>query len=141
MSLQALLDLVPFARHLGVQVEDASPGRVVLALSAEPDAATHTGAMHAGALFSLAELAGSAAVSTHPVLRGMRVRARSAEIRYKQPATGRVTAHAEVTAELAERVGRELAAAGVAELLLPVEVLDGRGATVARVTASYRLRE
>lgn len=140
MSLQDLLAQVPFIRHLGVQVEDFSPGRVVLSLSAEPDAATHMGSMHAGALFALAEIAGSAALSTHQQLVGMRVWARAGEIRFRRPATGRVTAHAEITDEMVQAVLRELARAESAEIVVPVEVLDGRGSTVARVTGSYRLR-
>lgn len=140
MSLQQVLDQVPFIRHLGVQVEDYAPGRVVLALSTEPSAANHVGTMHAGAIFALAETAASAACATHEDLLGLRLRARGADIRFRQSASGRVTAHAEITDEMAAAVVEELARAGKAELIVPVEILDGRGATVARVTGRYGFR-
>ncbi|MCK6506392.1 DUF4442 domain-containing protein [Myxococcota bacterium] len=140
MSLQQVLDHVPFIRHLGVQVEDYAPGRVVLSLSTEPTAANHVGTMHAGALFALAEVAASAACATHEDLLGLRLRARGVEVRYRQSAAGRVTAHAEVTDEMATAVLEGLAAHGKAELVVPVEILDGRGATVAKVTGRYGFR-
>jgi thioesterase domain-containing protein len=140
MSLQQVLDQVPFIRHLGVQVEDYSPGRVVLSLATEPTAANHVGTMHAGALFALAEVAASAACATHEDLLGLRLRARGAEVRYRQSAGGQVTAHAEITDEMAASVLEGLAAGGKAELVVPVEILDGRGATVARVTGRYGFR-
>ena len=140
MSLQTVLDQVPFIAHLGIQVEDYAPGRVVLSLGCEPHGANHMGTMHAGALFALAETAASAACATHEDLLGLRLRARSAEIRYRRPAAGRVTAHAEITDEMAAAVQQGLERQGRTELVVPVEILDGRGTSVARVMGVYSFR-
>lgn len=140
MSLQQVLEQVPFIAHVGVQVEDYAPGRVVLSLGTEPSSANHMGTMHAGALFALAETAASAACATHAELVGLRLRARTAEIRYRRPASGRVTAHAEITDEMAAAVLAGLESQGRIELSVPVEVLDGHGAQVARVLGIYSFR-
>ncbi len=140
MSLQPVLDQVPFVAHVGVQVEDYAPGRVVLSLPTVREARNHTGSVHAGALFTLAETAASAACATHPQLTGFRLLARSLDIRYKKPVRGGVTAHAEITPEMARAVLDGVAGVGKHDLLVPVELLDGYGAQVAIVRGVYSFR-
>ncbi len=140
MSLQSVLDQVPFVAHLGVQVEDYAPGRAVLSLPLAVELRNHVGSVHAGALFSLAETAASAASATHPRLAGLRLLARSLEIRYKKPVRGGVTAHAEITPEMAEAVIAGIAAAGKHDLVVPVELFDGHGNSVAVVRGIYSFR-
>jgi len=140
MSLQDVLDQVPFVAHVGVQVEDYAPGRVVLSLATQPTSANHMGTLHAGALFTLAETAASAACATHAELRGLRLRARSSELHFRRPASGRVTAHAEVTDDMATLVLEGLDNHGKVDLSVAVEVLDGHGTTVARVVGVYSFR-
>ncbi|NOY24552.1 MAG: DUF4442 domain-containing protein [Oligoflexia bacterium] len=140
MSLQQILDQVPFVAHVGVQVEDYAPGRVVLSLGTELNCSNHMGSMHAGAIFVLAETAASAACATHPDLVGLRLRARAAEIRYRRPAQARITAHAEITDEMADAVTAGLATRGRVDLSVPVEIFDGYGNSVARVLGAYTFR-
>ena len=58
-DLDALITLMPFASRLGITLEEASPGRVVAALSFAPDLCTSATVLHGGALMSLADTAGA----------------------------------------------------------------------------------
>ena len=54
-----LVALMPFARQLGVVIDEASADRVVARLSWAPHLCTAGGVMHGGALMSLADTAGA----------------------------------------------------------------------------------
>lgn len=140
MSLQAVLDRVPYVALTGVEVEDYAPGRVVLSLTPSDQVRNHVGSFHAGALFTLAETAASAACATHPALTGLRLLARGVDVRFKKPARAQVTAHAEITAEMAEAVLRGVELHGRYDLEVPVLLLDGHGEIVATVRGSYGFR-
>jgi uncharacterized protein (TIGR00369 family) len=56
---EELVALMPFARRLGVVVEEASADRVVARLAWAPELCTSGGLMHGGALMSLADTAGA----------------------------------------------------------------------------------
>ena len=56
---EELVALMPFARHLGVVVDEASADRVVVRLAWAPELCTSGGLMHGGVLMSLADTAGA----------------------------------------------------------------------------------
>jgi uncharacterized protein (TIGR00369 family) len=58
-ELAALATLMPFAQHLGVVVDQASPDLVIARLDWTPHLCTTGGIMHGGALMSLADTAGA----------------------------------------------------------------------------------
>ena len=58
-DLDELVSLMPFARQLGVALEEASADRVVARLAWAPHLCTAAGIMHGGALMSLADTAGA----------------------------------------------------------------------------------
>ena len=58
-DLDALVALMPFAADLGISLEEASPDRVVAAMSWAPRLCTGGGIMHGGALMTLADSAGA----------------------------------------------------------------------------------
>ncbi|MFC7755313.1 PaaI family thioesterase [Tsukamurella soli] len=51
--------LMPFATTLGISAPEATPDRVVCTLDHRPELATAGGAMHGGALMTLADCAGA----------------------------------------------------------------------------------
>lgn len=55
----ALLRAVPFAGELGITLEEAAPSRVRAALAWAPELCTAGGALHGGALMTLADTAGA----------------------------------------------------------------------------------
>ncbi|MEV7194694.1 PaaI family thioesterase [Streptomyces sp. NPDC093510] len=54
-----LLNLVPFAAHLGVTFAEAGPDRVESTLEWSPELCTAGGVLHGGAMMSLADTAGA----------------------------------------------------------------------------------
>ncbi len=58
-DLDALVALMPFAGHLGMVLDEASPDRVIARLDWAPHLCTAAGIMHGGALMSLADTAGA----------------------------------------------------------------------------------
>jgi 1,4-dihydroxy-2-naphthoyl-CoA hydrolase len=54
-----LVALMPFARHLGLAVDEAGPDRVIARLDWAPHLCTTVGVMHGGVLMSLADTAGA----------------------------------------------------------------------------------
>src|ERR1700723_908209 len=58
-DLDELVALMPFARQLGLVVDEASADRVVARLAWAPHLCTAAGIMHGGALMSLADTAGA----------------------------------------------------------------------------------
>jgi uncharacterized protein (TIGR00369 family) len=58
-DLDALIALMPFARHLGLALDEAGPDRVTARLDWAPDLCTARGTMHGGVLMSLADSAGA----------------------------------------------------------------------------------
>jgi 1,4-dihydroxy-2-naphthoyl-CoA hydrolase len=55
----ALVALMPFAQHLGLTVDQASPDQVIVRLEWAPHLCTTAGIMHGGVLMSLADTAGA----------------------------------------------------------------------------------
>lgn len=55
----ALAALMPFAQHLGLIVDEASPDQVIARLDWAPQLCTTGGIMHGGVLMSLADTAGA----------------------------------------------------------------------------------
>ena len=58
----ALITMMPFAEHLGIKLDEASPERVVAVLPWEPRLCTTSGVMHGGVLMSLADTVGALVV-------------------------------------------------------------------------------
>lgn len=54
-----LIDLVPFAAHLGIALTEAGPDRVEGTLEWSPELCTVGGVLHGGALMTLADTAGA----------------------------------------------------------------------------------
>jgi uncharacterized protein (TIGR00369 family) len=55
----SLLDLIPFAQHLGMELVSATPEEVRITLSHRPEYCTGADVLHGGALMTLADTAGA----------------------------------------------------------------------------------
>lgn len=138
MSIQAILDNIPFVAKAGVRCEEYAPGSVTLSLPDHRSNHNHAGSLHTGALFTLAETAGSAACATHPDLAGYQLMAKGFGIQFRTAAQGGVRARCQLTPEMARTVLWGVTTTGRADLEVPVEVTDARGEIVADFTASYQ---
>ncbi len=139
-ALETALQRVPFVSTLGIRVEDARPGRVVLRLPALYDTTAHCGAVHTAALFALGELAAGVAVGSHPDLAALTHYLKASRIAYINPTRSDVTAHAEVPEEAVDAVRSALAEGDRARLELSVRLLDGHGTDIASVISLFQLR-
>lgn len=140
MSLQALLDSIPFVAKTGLRCDDYAPGKITLSLPPHSSNMSHAGMVHAGAMFTLAETAGAAACATHPELQGYPLSVKSFSMQYHTGTAGLVVARAFVTNEMARSVAWGVTTTGKADMELRVELFDGVGNPVAEFTALYHLR-
>ncbi len=143
MARQALEDAlrrVPFLEALGVSVEEARPGAVVLRLPSSRQNQDLEGAVHAGALFTLGGLAASVALLTHPRLSHLEPLRRGATVTWLRTSTQDVTAHAEVTPERVDAILSALEGADPPPLALSVPLRDGQGEEVAAVETVFGFR-
>jgi 1,4-dihydroxy-2-naphthoyl-CoA hydrolase len=60
MNTDQIVELMPFARALGIEIDKAGPDEVTGRLAWAPDRCTAGGAMHGGALMTLADSIGAA---------------------------------------------------------------------------------
>lgn len=142
MSLALLdqaLQQVPFLTTLGIRVEEASAGHVVLRLPHSRALTNHAGSLHNAAVFAVGELAASVAVATHPELSRLTQLQKSTKVKYFLPSAQDVTAHASITPEMVARVHSSVAA-GPVDLEIPVKVLDGHGRDVAELLPKLAFR-
>ena len=118
---------LPFNRYLGLRSDGS-----VLTLPADPKYHNHLGTVHAGAQFSLAEAVsgqwlldrfGDAAADYLAVVR-------HAEVKYRRPAAGELTATAHVSPEDAERFRDTLERRGRASIEVRVQVAGADGVTL-----------
>ena len=58
-DLAELMSLMPFAAHLGIQLQEASPQRAVATIDHAPPLCTAGGVMHGGVLMALADSLGA----------------------------------------------------------------------------------
>ena len=137
MSLQPVLDSIPFVAKVGIRCDAFAPGKIALSLPDHKGNHNHAAGLHAGALFTLAETAGSAAAATHPDLASYQLMAKGFSVTYHTAPVGGVQATCQVTPELARTVLWGVTTTGRSEIELPVEIRDSRGELVAEFAASY----
>lgn len=103
-----ILDL-PFNQLVGLQMVEVE-GQEVLCLDSRAKHENHLGTVHASALFSLAEAASGHALLAHLQLDPATARAvlRSARVKYRQPAYGRLLAFAELPPDSLAKSARQL---------------------------------
>jgi acyl-coenzyme A thioesterase PaaI-like protein len=92
-------EIVPFARHAGVQVTEVGPERAVVEIPDAPEMTNQMGTVHAGALFLAADVAGAVAFigAVMPRLDTVKMLVlRNAYTSFRKPAVGRIRAVATV---------------------------------------------
>ena len=124
--VDAFFDSIPFANHLGIELDEVGEGRAVGHVDLRDEHSSNPGSMiaHGGVAYSLADTIGGAAVvdlneTVTPTI--------DMRIDYLAPATGqRLVAEAEVT-----RNGNSVAT-------VTVDVEDGEGTPVATARGVYK---
>jgi uncharacterized protein (TIGR00369 family) len=123
--VQKALESVPFARLLGIELEEIHRGTAILSLQVKSELKQNNGVVHGGAIASLVDTAAAfAIISLLP--RTERATTADLTISYLRPlTTGRARAVAKVV-----RVGRRL-------VVTSAEVLDESGNLAATALSTY----
>ena len=139
--------VVPFNEHARVQFAQAEPDACVARIPEAHELTNHLGTVHGGALFTVAEAASgrafmeaalSQAKAANWDLGGFRAVVRSAQIRYRKPARGVITAHARVVTH-AEEWAKVLEQQGKATAKVLVEVRDAADILVADMEVEWHV--
>lgn len=131
--------MVPFGNHVGTTITEIGPERAVVEIPTDDSVYNHMGTVHAGALFTAADIAGAAAFvgAAAPRLDTItRLVLRTGTASYRKPALGRIRAVATVDA----RELREILAAQHDqrfELSGKAVLLDDADVVVAKFTFDY----
>lgn len=139
-TLEQVLRTVPAVAHLGISVEDARPGQVVLRVPTQPGNLNVDGRLHTSALFAVGELAAAVAFGTHPRLAQLVRLQKASRIEYLAAAKKDVTAHATVTPEMLAAIQAGLDQHGKALIEIPVKLMDGHGTDVAELVSVFTFR-
>jgi len=83
--LDGTIQSVPFLNLLGISVETAQPGEIILRLPYSPNFGAHSGEIHSGCLFALGELAATLVLGIHPDLTGHQQLQKCTKIKYFAP--------------------------------------------------------
>ena len=136
------IERMPYNAMLGVRIVEMEGGRACGVLASRAEVGNHVGTMHAGAQFSLIEAASGAAVSSAflDLLGRATPLAQGAELTYKRPARGDVTAEAVVAPEVVERVRAELETEGRSRFEVPVTLTDAEGTLTTEATMRWYIR-
>jgi uncharacterized protein (TIGR00369 family) len=124
LSTEQIQDLMPFARHLGLRVVEASPDQVVGELTWDDHLTTGAGIMHGGALMTLADSIGAACAFLNLPPGSNTSTTSSSTVFLRGVRSGVVTATARPL-----HVGRSTIA-------VEVELVDEAGGRVAKTTQS-----
>lgn len=139
-ELEKSLERVPFLSTLGVRVEEAKPGAVVLRLPSSHGNRNFDGVLDAAALFALGQVAATVALGTHPNLVDVEPLNKGSTIRYLGTSKKDVTAHAEITQEMVNAIRNALDAGGRSQIEVPVRIMDGHGDDVADLHSLFGFR-
>jgi thioesterase domain-containing protein len=122
-----LVEEFPLVRHIGIEVECAHDGGVILRAPFEPNT-NFKGTAFGGSLFCVAVLAGWSWVTRDLAIRGLDADAviQESTIRYLAPLKGELRARLKAPSEdAADKFRKMLGRAGRGRIRLHVDILDG----------------
>jgi uncharacterized protein (TIGR00369 family) len=136
-----MIEAVPFARYLGIELLEVGDGFATAQLDQRPNLSNHIGTMHAGALFTLAETASGAAMAGAfaDLIGSIRPVASDARIAFLKLAKGKLTCTAR-TVDPADALRRRLRDEGKVVFDVLVDVFRESGQRVATLTVTWHVR-
>ena len=129
---------IPFNRLIGLQCEPAG-GEFAVSLPADPRYHNHLGIVHAAAQLAVAEAASGEWMLRHFGGRAAEFIAvvRRMEVKFKQPARGKILGGATVTEEARRQLESDLATRRAIAFALRVDVRDEGGAHTLTATVEW----
>ena len=141
-TIQRLVtEKIPLAGFMGLQVEFAEAKHVRLCLPFSPSVHNHLDIMYAGAIFSLAEIAGGVLMLSTFDSEQYTVLIRRIEIDYVRPSRRDLFCDVFLDETIVNHAKSDLRQQGHADIAFPIEVTDPRERTMAKIQAFYYLRQ
>ena len=137
-----LQQAVPFNSHLGLEIQEVGAGVGIVKLPDLSELRNHVGTQHAGALFAAGEAAsGAAFVGTFAERLGdITPLVRSAEITYRKPGQGAITATGKLGGDPGELL-TDLDDAGKVDFVVEVALTNAHGDTVAEMSVQWSVKK
>ena len=137
-----LNQIVPFAKHIGVEITQVGDGTATGTLALAPEKMNHIQTMHAGAVYTLGEAVSGAAMSGAFADRILELKpvAASGQIEYLQVTKGNLTATGQ-TSETPETLRAQLDADGKARFAVNVRFSDETGEETARMVVEWAVKK
>lgn len=122
---QKLKGQVPLVQHMGVDIVDYQPGKVVVAAPLQPNLNTH-GTAFGGSLYCVATMCGWSLVHLTLMDAGFEpsVWVAKGEVTYLKPVTGEIRAQVTASQALREQLITDYSAKGKARVQLTVEIYN-----------------
>lgn len=135
-----MIDTLPFARLLGIQIDELGPDGSRVSMPEDPKLNNHLGSHHAGATFTLAETASGAAMvgGFAGLISTLRPVVKEARIQYLQITKGASHAIGKIPGDLAA-LKQALASDGKIDFVVEVDVLDAQDTLVAQAQVDWYL--
>ncbi len=142
MIKQHMADSVPFAKFIGVELQEVSGERGVATLVKRGEVENHIQTMHAGAMFTLGEAASGAAMGGLLADQMLSVRpvAANASIKYVKTAKTDITAIAKASVSQEAALGT-LNADGKVVFDVHVDIQDADANTCAEMTVAWHIKK
>ena len=137
-----LQQAVPFNAHLGLEIQEVGAGVGVVKLPDRSELRNHVGTQHAGALFAAGEAAsGAAFVGTFAERLGdITPLVRNAEIHYRKPGQGAITATGKLGSAPDELL-TDLDDNGNVDFVVDVELANAHGEAVAQMSVQWSVKK
>lgn len=135
-----MTDTLPFARLLGIQIDELGPTGSRVSMPMDPNLNNHLGSHHAGATFTLAETASGAAMvgGFAGLITNLRPVVSEARIQYLQVVQGASYAIGKIPGDLAV-LKQTLASEGKVAFVIEVDVFDAQETLVAQAQLDWHL--
>lgn len=132
---------IPFNNHIGITRHEKNMN--ALTLPCAPELKNHLGTVHAGAQFALAEAcSGAFLLQRYPDLADKVIPVvRKADVRFKKPATGTLTATASINPEEEEHFIARLQKKGRSSIPVSVKVENHDGTVTAAATYEWFIQK
>ena len=126
--------------RMGLKFLEARDGFVKLMIPLE-DNENHINAMSAGVLFTIAEMAGGAAITVSTDFTKYFPVAKEIKIRFRKPAKSDITIEAEISQNQGKEIMKEVDEKGKTDVAIELELKDTDGIVVSSIEGIWHVRK
>ncbi|MDF1513753.1 MAG: PaaI family thioesterase [Anaerolineae bacterium] len=131
---------VPVAEFLDLRVQTAEPGHIILKLPFSQSVQNHLDIVYAGAIFSLAEIAGGMVMLSVFDTSKYTILVEQMCVDFQRPSRQDLWCDITLESDLISHVQEQVKTTGKAKVTLLLEVTDSRKRMIARIQGRYYVR-